>query len=374
MLRKLFLLKLALWISVVLVELLLRKCDFPTNKRWVWQPNLTKTFQPDSAIFVGIKGSSDFTINQLGYRGDLFQANTVNYLCLGGSTTECLYLANSETWPSVLQQELNKNNQSQKIIIGNLGKSGVSAYDNYLHLKYYVPQLSHVKGVIFMVGLNDAMRLLKEPTNFDIAYDLAIEEERTQAIFQQSLVNGKWWSQIKLVQLAYQVYFQWQQSKVEWLVQDTRGKTLQHWRENRQATQQWIDTLPSHEYALRNYQKILNLILIEAQNQSISLCFISQASMYKDSMIATENKLLWMGGVGDFQQNAGNAYYSPKAIGQLLEKYNQATADFCKKNNLRFVDISTALPKDTSVFYDDCHFNENGACLVAKEVVKQIEF
>jgi hypothetical protein len=59
-------------------------------------------------------------------------------------------LDDGETWTSLLQQELNKNNPTQKVIIGNLGKSGVMAFDNYLHLKNYVPQLEDLKGVDFV--------------------------------------------------------------------------------------------------------------------------------------------------------------------------------------------------------------------------------
>ena len=122
----------------------------------------TANFSAGVQHFPRVNGASTFTINPIGYRADLFVPDSHNYLCLGGSTTECLYLDDGETWTSLLQQELNKNNPTQKVIIGNLGKSGVMAFDNYLHLKYYVPQLKDLKGVVFMVGLNDAMWFLKE--------------------------------------------------------------------------------------------------------------------------------------------------------------------------------------------------------------------
>ena len=72
MLRKLLLLELALFVSIVLAEVALRLVDMPTNKWWVWQPNLRQTFQPECSIFPGVNGASTFTINPIGYRGDLF--------------------------------------------------------------------------------------------------------------------------------------------------------------------------------------------------------------------------------------------------------------------------------------------------------------
>jgi lysophospholipase L1-like esterase len=368
MLRKLLLLELALFVSIVLAEVALRLVDMPTNKWWVWQPNLRQTFQPECSIFPGVNGASTFTINPIGYRGDLFVPDSHNYLCLGGSTTECLYLDDGETWTSLLQQELNKNNPTQKVIIGNLGKSGVMAFDNYLHLKNYVPQLEDLKGVVFMVGLNDAMRFLKDSNNFDMGYNPEFEDDRAQEIFQRSVVRQKWWGKFKLTQLLHQVYHRFQNKKVDWMVQDTKGETLQRWRENRKSAVSFIDTLPPHEYALRNYEKVLHLILTEARLQSLEVYFVSQTSLYKDSMSAYEQSLLWMGGVCEFQQQAGHAYYTPRAIHQLLSEYNQLTADFCAKNNLPFVDLTRTLPKDTSVFYDDCDFNENGSRLVAKAI------
>ena len=84
-----------------------------------------------------------------------------------------------------------------------------------------------------------------------------------------------------------------------------------------------------------------------------------------------EMDLLWMGGVGNFQEEKNHTYYSPKVLNDALEMYNDRMKTFCSdKPLIKFVDLASQLPKDTSVFYDDCHFNESGARKVAEIISK----
>ena len=92
-------------------------------------------------------------------------------------------------------------------------------------------------------------------------------------------------------------------------------------------------------------------------------------------MSVYENNLLWMGGVGNFQEERGHAYYSSKALRQGLQLYNGQLQQFCSdKQYIKFVNLATALHPDTSVFYDDCHFNESGgrkvAAVIAAEMIR----
>ena len=49
----------------------------------------------------------------------------INYriLTLGGSSTECLVLDQTEAWPQLLQDRLNETNKYQ-VWVGNAGQSG----------------------------------------------------------------------------------------------------------------------------------------------------------------------------------------------------------------------------------------------------------
>jgi hypothetical protein len=52
--------------------------------------------------------------------------------------------------------------------------------------------------------------------------------------------------------------------------------------------------------------------------------------------------------------------------------YNEALLSICHNKNVECLDVESQLPKDTSVFYDDVHFNENGSRRVATILAEHI--
>lgn len=367
-LQKAALIFISVLLSLFAAELILRAAMPARDKYWVWQPNLHYVFHPDSAVFDGINGPSEFSINPDGFRGKEFKDSEKNYLCLGGSTTECLYLDNSETWFHQLGQLQPESN------FGSIGKSGCTTREHYIQLKYYAPQLGKLNGIVMMVGLNDMMKRLSQDSLFDNNFQLtqSIEDSLVSAILLSNRHEKKWWRKTALFQLFKKVTHK-QQSEVNWKLQDDRGEIFKTWRTYRTQAVTIIDSLPDLSYALAEYERNLQLIYSETKRQGSNLILINQSALYKDSLTAYENNLLWMGGVGDFQKSTGHAYYSVKALSQALSLYNQRLAAFCaQKKDVKLIDIATALPRDTSVFYDDCHFNESGARKVALLISEQL--
>ncbi len=354
-------------LSLFIAEIVLRLA-YPQNKKlYIWQPNLQHTFHPDYSIFYGVHGVKNFSINSQGFRGEEFENDSKQkYLCLGGSTTECLYLDDKETW---FQQFAINNSQ---FAIGSIGKSGCTTREHFIQLKYFVPQLGKIDGVIMMVGLNDMMKRLSQDSLFenDFRFSSAVEDSFVNQIFLSNKKETVRWRKMQVFQLAQR--FLHQTKKVEWEnVQDYKGKIYKTWRENREHSLKIIDSLPDLTAALDEYERNLQLIYDETQKQKIKLVLINQATLYKDSMNEFENSLLWMGGVGDFQQEKNHAYYSTKALNKAMQLYNERVKNFCSFHpQIKFIDLASQLPKDTSVFYDDCHFNESGARKVAKIISK----
>ena len=52
--------------------------------------------------------------------------------------------------------------------------------------------------------------------------------------------------------------------------------------------------------------------------------------------------------------------------------YNRTLLDVCRQNGLECLDIAPEIPKNTSAFFDDMHFNEAGSRLVAQLVTRHI--
>ena len=62
------------------------------------------------------------------------------------------------------------------------------------------------------------------------------------------------------------------------------------------------------------------------------------------------------------------AYLSTGALARVMARYNEALLDVCRQRALACVDAAKVLPRDTTAMYDDVHFNEQGARLLAHEL------
>lgn len=360
-------------LSLFIAEVVLRFIYPDSAKYYVWQPNLHHTFHPDSNILYGISGKKKFTINEQGLRGEVLKRDNNNYVFLGGSTTECLYLDDHETW-WWLWDSL-QSLEDPQFLAASIGKSGITSRELYLHIKYVLPQLpNHFKTVVIMPGLNDLMKRLSKDSLYDADFEFTPETEdslvRTIFLHKGRQNETIWWHRTALFQLVQGFYHKNKPKGVEWMIQDDNGLSIKQWRNNRAKTSEIRDTLPDMANALKEYGRNLELIRKEAERQHVALYFITQPTIYKDTMSAFDNSLLWMGGVGAYQKEPGHVYYSAHALKQGMDLYNDALRNFCKKYDIHCADAAFELPRDTSVFYDDCHFNENGAKVLADYLLR----
>jgi hypothetical protein len=78
-----------------------------------------------------------------------------------------------------------------------------------------------------------------------------------------------------------------------------------------------------------------------------------------------DKALLWLGGVGDFQNHPGATYYEPEALASGLDAYNRQLLAVCAETGTQCVDLASAVPRTAEYFWDDCHFTDKGEALVA---------
>src|SRR5436190_20024648 len=95
------------------------------------------------------------TKNSLGFRGpepprDFVQHLTI--LTVGGSTTECFYLADDQAWPAQLQARLQPD--FPKLWLNNAGLDGHSSFGHIVLVRDYVSKLKP-NVMLVMVGVND---------------------------------------------------------------------------------------------------------------------------------------------------------------------------------------------------------------------------
>ncbi|MFN8285749.1 MAG: SGNH/GDSL hydrolase family protein [Chitinophagales bacterium] len=352
----------AVLLSLLTAEIVLEQWNKEPDLLYVWQPNLKHTFYPDSGIIKGIYGPQQFTINAKGMRGELFTRATQNYLCIGGSTTECLYLDDRKTWFAELQKILLED--KRQVEIAGIGKSGTTSRENYLHIKYFAIHQKPLNGVIVMVGINDMYQRLNRDTLFDnqFAFTKAIEDSLVNTIFLHPSA-AKGWRGLQLVQLVQRAIYRKQ--GVNWQLQDDNGKYLAALRLKRFNAPK-LDSLPNMQIALAQFERNLDSMIATAARAHLQLIFVTQSALYHTNMDTTEQRLLWMGGKNDFQNNTTAAYYTPEALRKGLEMYNAKVKEVAQRAGITVVDLDAELPHTAEMFYDDCHFTEAGAEKVAE--------
>jgi hypothetical protein len=121
--------------------------------------------------------------------------------------------------------------------------------------------------------------------------------------------------------------------------------------------------LPDLGSAIEQYRKGVLALSAECGKQGLRCLFLTQPTMWRDDLNQTERDLIWSGGVG--LPGATKGYVSIDDLARAMARYNRTLLDACSSKGLECYDLATHVPKDESAMFDDYHFNENGAHIVA---------
>ena len=154
----------ALVITLVVSEGLLRLALPARDKYYVNVPDtdLRGTIPP--SIVRGVDSIVHYRLNSLGIRGRDFGADSSEYriLAVGGSTTECVLLNNTQAWPAVIERMLHRTADGRQVWVGNVGRSGLTSREHVLHLEHLLPQYPRIDAVVALVGVNDVLTALRQ--------------------------------------------------------------------------------------------------------------------------------------------------------------------------------------------------------------------
>jgi len=228
-----------------------------------------------------------------------------------------------------------------------------------------------------MTGVNDLLKRLSRDTLYRNDYRITrlVEDSLVHTIFELN-EHKAWWRRLALfhfVQSTYYRMYKLNQKDSTALYLDDTAEVYFTWRLKRQHASAYIDTLPDMLSALNNFERNLNLIIDEAEKQKLEIIFVNQAAIWKDTMSAEEQRVLWMGGIGNFKNPYNHKYYTTRALRQGISLYNQRLAEVCHKRKVKLIDLDSQLPRALDIFYDDCHFNEAGAKMVGRIIYNGIK-
>lgn len=365
----LLLMLVSLVIALAAAEWVLRSIS--PDKYFVIPPDIRLQFRPDPNIMPGVSGPTVYTTNALGMRGaEPEETDRIKILILGGSTTECLYLNDDEAWPWLVQKQLEKK-LGLKTWTGNVGRSGHTSRNNAFQAVHLIDQNPDIDALIVLAGINDLAIKLERGDGFS-PFNLETAKYRDK-VFQHSFsIIPPGASELSFFRglALWQYYRAAKKSKKinEVEIEDTDGRNYVKRREERSAAGRFLSALPDLADGLEDFASQLRKIAAHGKAKEIPIVFLTQPGLWHDEMPVELSRLLWFGKSGTSGQGNLPLYYSTAALAKALDLYNQAILRVCRETDAYCIDIAKHIPKDTRAFYDDVHFNENGALMVAELV------
>jgi lysophospholipase L1-like esterase len=297
--------------------------------------DLARLLRPDPRWITGVHGPSRYTTDGSGFRTAVAAPpGSRRIACVGGSTTECLYLDDRETWPQLLMDDLEA--RGLRVWVGNLGVSGLATVE-HLALLERSPALDHVHCVVFLAGLNDFLRFLSG-----------------------SLAVGPppLWRRLALVEAATAWHRRHFRFDPLYEVDDLEGRNHEARRRFRRRWSAAAE-LPPLGAALAEYQGRLGRLAELCARRRLRCVFLTQPVLWRPGMSAAATARLWLG------SDERGRFLPADRLRRGMDAYNGALLESCTRLRLECVALES-MSGEERYFYDDCHFTEAGAREVAR--------
>ncbi len=352
---------------LVLAELVLRAILAPhlvSRTTFVNSPGARYTFIADEKCTPGINGKKSFSVNELGLRGPALAKRSDSYkiVTVGGSTTLCADLDDSEEWPNLLMRYMNSKKNQHSVWVANAGAAGHTTV-HHLRLIQTLSSIRKAHMLIFLVGINDlatALALQGQSTQEEL-------ERSADHFLQGGLFHGYSYEPYPFFERL--AVFQLAAGALRGYLQGVRGPVCQEPARRERAGTKRVP-LPSLQAAIGEFRdRILN-ISKECRNLGTRCLFLTQPTIYRGNLSPQEEALLWFGWIR--REGKLQGYASAADLARAMDLYNQALLQTCRQNGIECYDLASVVPKNTSAFFDDCHFNENGARIVARSVAEYL--
>jgi len=358
----------ALAFSLVLAEFALRLGEADAWR--VWPPNLERTLTPDPLLLPGVSGPSRFSTNAWGMRGDPWNESARQHiLAVGGSTTICVYLDDSEAWPHLVQDMLNEASAPDQVWVGNVGRPGHTTVQHLLQLEKLLQQHPEIDTVLLMVGANDFLIQLVQRSASVWAVAAAPNASDRPPLptnlhhpFSQFPADnsGPWYRRSALVRAL--LTRPWRGESLEGLpLLDDSGRFYEEGRERRRQAVKFLDTLLDMTGAHRQFVRNLDRIVDLTQAAGVRLILVTQPSLWDADLSPSELDLLWAGGPPPHRPAPGAPFYSAAALAEGMAAYNRLLLQLCDRRGIECIDAAEGLPKSSEIFFDGGHFTEEGS-------------
>lgn len=321
--------------------------------------NVTREFSTDGQA--GLDPKVTVSFNSLGFRGPEPLSdwnNSLTVVCVGGSTTQCLYLSDGKTWPDHLASRLAL--EFDHVWVNNAGIDGHSTFGHLELLEQYLSTL-RPKVLVFLVGLNDVDRTDLSDFDQSTLRSQARSRDTLARSMQRTLLRSS--DAFALLDNLRLQSFASQKGLVhgEPIAHSTFSAQPDTRSLSSETRERWLAARNSA--CLVGYKARLQAIIERCTQLEIRCVLATQAVLYgigSDDVTGVNLETISVGEVDGATQ------------WELLERYNQVTRQVGLESNTPVIDIASQLPKSSRYFYDLTHYNLAGAEEVASIVYRDL--
>ncbi|MFO0946550.1 MAG: SGNH/GDSL hydrolase family protein [Planctomycetota bacterium] len=335
----------SVFLGVILGNLIL-PWIYPTSEFHLRPANAVYEYDPNPFIYNGVNGLARSSYNSQGVRGEEMPPRNEAYriLCVGGSTTECYFLDDSENWPAKLQKLLNDSGSGKTWV----GTAAVSEFASGHHAQFVERSklAGEVDCLVVLVGGNDLLRLL-----------LDLDDGSTPPPL---------WLRSNLMELVRVTWSAWNASFGAGFVADRTGEKLSVARKgpgneadgrppvNPRYRERPLDVPAS----LERYANNLRQLIHAAKQRGVRVVLVTEPSLWDDLLSPQAVKRLHVSRVVPYPRDWD--LLVPYQLADLMHRYNQTLQRICLETGAEHVDAATPMDGQEPYFYDDLHLNEKG--------------
>jgi len=325
------------------------------SKTYTLQPNMNYILDVRRGIH-GIDGPQSITTDAKGFRitraVDYNSDKTFRIFAIGGSTSDQTFLDDRATWTHLLQERLALTTGLDVEVV-NAGVTGLRLQHHVWTLRNIIDL--HPDIVLFLIGINDWNQHIKEMFSKE-ARPLPLRVRAAMIWDDMRLRNTL------LGKITFAIYAM--MSKNEILTKVEYGDTYAKERGSLNRTRVFSfhpDTV--HPEYIRHLSEISDI----CRSKNIKCVFITQPTGYQEGIDHEFRNALWMTPpYDDYTLDFGSMIY-------IASLYNDFLVRFARENNHYVCDAASALVPGFENFYDDCHFNTQGARNMSVIVGKCLE-
>lgn len=301
-------------------------------------------YQPDPFTMTNVSGEAIASINSQGLRGPEPPPRDEAYriMCIGGSTTECLYLDDTETWAGLLEQRLDEeSDQDVWVAIAAVSEFAAPHHEDFLESS---PLIADTDCVVMLPGVNDFLRMLIEADSGEASPPLWYRS----GVF--AIVKEYWNASRGADQ------------RTRGFVYDTTGEELDLHRLGMKIEKPEEPlNIPA---AVEAYGKRVEAICKVAKDRGVRLVLVTQPVLWADFLSEQGNRRLNIARVHPMKREWD--YLEAPNLAEAMDQYNEKLIEVAEQSDTEYFDAAIEMSGNVKYFYDDYHFNESGCAKFAE--------